>query len=234
MTEDSVLPEHCGTAQVADACLRLGIAVRSGPTGMRPLKVGMRCAGRVLPLQYDGAPERFFQVLEGAALGDVLILDNEGRLDESCMGDVMAWELRHAGLGGLVIWGLHRDSEALMQMEWPIFSLGTHACANTRDSADTDISSSARCGAAVVSADDFAICDCDGIIFVHTKELSHIADMAVTIAEREAKLMSSLESGTTLRRQLAYDQFVVHRKNNPSLTFRDHLKRMSGTDGDAN
>jgi len=40
------------------------IKFRLGPPEIRPLKSEMRCAGCVVPLQYDGAPERFFQALD--------------------------------------------------------------------------------------------------------------------------------------------------------------------------
>jgi regulator of RNase E activity RraA len=40
----------------------------------------------------------------------VLVVDNGGRLDEACAGDLVALEAQAAGLEGLVIWGLHRDT----------------------------------------------------------------------------------------------------------------------------
>jgi 4-hydroxy-4-methyl-2-oxoglutarate aldolase len=187
----------------------------------------MRCAGTVLPLQYDGAPERFFQVLENAKSGDVLVLDNAGRQDESCMGDVMACELRNAGLGGLIIWGLHRDTEVLIKMGWPIFSIGTHPCANTRDATDTALARTAKCGEAVVSSDDFVVGDRDGVVFIDSKEMPRVIEAALSIADREARLISKMEGGTSLRTQLDYDGFVRRRCNDPSRSFRDHIKDLS-------
>ena len=43
-----------------------------------------------------------------AAPGDVLVVDNGGRLDEACVGDLVALEAQAAGVEGMVIWGLHR------------------------------------------------------------------------------------------------------------------------------
>ena len=184
----------------------------------------MRCAGRALPLCYDGAAESFFEALERSAKGDILVLDNDGRLDQSCMGDVMASELRGAGLGGLVIWGVHRDSEALVKMGWPIFSLGTNPYAMAGDRVDAAYSPTARCGSVAVSANDFVICDCDGVIFIDVEEKARVIDVATSIAERESMLISSLEAGSTLRRQLGYDDFLRHRTANPSLRFSEYVK----------
>ena len=55
----------------------------------------------------------------------MLVVDNEGRLDEACVGDLMALEAAGAGLAGIVIWGLHRDSVEIREIGLPVFSLGS-------------------------------------------------------------------------------------------------------------
>src|SRR5205823_14289002 len=59
-----------------------------------------------------------------AAPGDVLVVDNGGRCDESCVGDLVVLEAQAAGLGGIVIWGLHRDTADIRAIGLPVFSLG--------------------------------------------------------------------------------------------------------------
>ena len=69
----------------------------------------------------------FLEALERAgrdAVGRVLVIDNDGRLDEGCIGDLVALECASAGIAGIVIWGLHRDSAELRRMGLPVFSLG--------------------------------------------------------------------------------------------------------------
>jgi regulator of RNase E activity RraA len=53
----------------------------------------------------------FLEALEGAAPGEVLVADNDGRLDESCVGDLVVLEAQAAGLDGIVIWGLPSDPD---------------------------------------------------------------------------------------------------------------------------
>ena len=65
----------------------------------------------------------FLEALEGAAPGEVLVADNDGRLDESCVGDLVALEAQAAGLDGIVIWGLHRDTADIQAIGLPVFSL---------------------------------------------------------------------------------------------------------------
>src|SRR6184192_3369929 len=66
----------------------------------------------------------FFWRRSKALHPDVLVVDNGGRLDESCVGDLVALEVQAAGLEGNVIWGLHRDTADIRAIGLPVFSLG--------------------------------------------------------------------------------------------------------------
>ena len=98
------------TLHVADACMRVGIPVRCAPAGTRPLWSGTHLVGRVCPARHYGSVDIFLEAIEGSDPGDVLVIDNSGRLDEACVGDLVTLEASRAGLSGIVIWGLHRDT----------------------------------------------------------------------------------------------------------------------------
>ncbi len=93
---------------LADACLRVGERVRCAPAGLGPVAEGMRCAGRVQPARHVGSVDVFLEALGRANPGEILVVDNGGRLDEACLGDLVALEVAGAQLGGVVIWGLHQ------------------------------------------------------------------------------------------------------------------------------
>src|ERR1700739_2584324 len=98
------------TAHLADACIRAQLPVRCAPARVHALVPGSRLAGRGCPARDAGSVDICLEALEGAAPGEVLVADNDGRLDESCVGDLVVLEARAAGLDGIVIWGLHRDT----------------------------------------------------------------------------------------------------------------------------
>src|SRR5215216_7412860 len=112
------------TAHLADACLRAQVPVRCAPASLSTVMPGSRLAGRVAPAHHVGSVDLFLEALEGAAPDDVLVVDNGGRLDEACVGDLVALEAQAAGLAGIVIWGLHRDTADIRAIGLPLFSLG--------------------------------------------------------------------------------------------------------------
>src|SRR5437899_4641583 len=78
------------TAHLADACIRAHVPVRCAPASIRALVPGSRLVGRACPARHVGSVDVFLEAIEGSAPGDVLVVDNGGRLDESCVGDLVA------------------------------------------------------------------------------------------------------------------------------------------------
>lgn len=70
------------TPLIADAALRLKIPLRISPPGIRPVTPNQHLAGLVLPVRHFGSVDVFLEGMQRAQPGDVLAIDNGGRLDE--------------------------------------------------------------------------------------------------------------------------------------------------------
>src|SRR5215211_2944420 len=103
------------TPLISDGCMRVGVELRVAPAGARPLAQGMRVAGRVLPAEHAGSVDVFLEAMINAEEGDVLVIGNQGRSDEACIGDLTALEAMATGLAGIVVWGLHRDTDEILE-----------------------------------------------------------------------------------------------------------------------
>lgn len=217
------------TPLIADAALRLKIPLRITPPGIRPIMPNQRLAGAALPARHFGSVDVFLEAMQAAQPGDVLVIDNGGRLDEGCIGDLTALEAEHYRLSGIILWGAHRDTPELRQIRLPIFSYGAWPSGPQRlDSRDSSALRSARFGNFVVERSDVAFADDDGCLFLPAKHTGDLLSVAQEIWERERRQAKGIQSGSSLREQLDFARYLEKRGADPSYTFREHLREISG------
>ena len=217
------------TPLICDACLRLGVRYEVPNPAIRPLRPAMRIAGRVLPVRHHGSVDVFLEAFESAEAGDILVIDNGGRLDEACIGDLTVLEAQNAGVGGIVVWGLHRDTTELTAIEFPVFSYGGCPSGPQRlDARPSDALTSASCGTFRVDASYLVVGDEDGVVFAPLAQASRILATAENISSTERAQAEAIRSGRSLRAQLRFSEYLERRKHDPSYTLRMHLKRVGG------
>ena len=217
------------TPLVADACLRLSLPLRLAPPGLSPVVPGSRAAGRVVPARHYGSVDVFLEAIQGASAADVLVVDNGGRTDEACVGDLTALEVAAAGMSGLLVWGLHRDTPELREISLPVFSYGRCAPGPVRlDSREPDALGSARFGEVLADRTQVVFADDDGAVFAPLDRAAELLEAAEDIFRRERAQADRLRGGDTLRQQLRFDEYLARRANDPSYTLRRHLREIGG------
>src|SRR5258708_1295637 len=217
------------TAHLADACIRAQAPVRCAPALVHGVVAGSHLAGRVIPARHAGSVDIFLEALQGAAPGDVLVVDNGGRLDESCVGDLVVREAHGAGLEGILIWGLHRDTADIRAIGLPVFSLGAIPTGPQRlDPRPDGALGYATVADWTVDREDLVLADDDGVLFVPAAAAADVFSLAEPIRETEGRQADPMRGGVSLRNQVQFDSYLAKRQETRSLTFRDHLRGVGG------
>jgi len=221
--------DDLSTPLLADACVRLGVPLRVAPPGVMPVTSGQRITGPVLPARHYGSVDVFLEAFTQASPGDVLVIDNNGRTDEACVGDLTVLEARAAGVAGVVIWGLHRDHPELVEIGLPVFSYGRSPLGPLRaDPQEPEALRSARFGTHLVTASDLVFGDDDGVLFIPAADAERVLSVARQIWQVERTQAERVRSGDTLREQTSFDEYLRARAAEADYTFRKHLRRIGG------
>jgi len=217
------------TPFIADACVQLSLPVRVGPFGLKPNIAGSKAAGPARPARHAGSTDVFLEAIAASERGDVLVIDNGGRIDEGCIGDLVVGEAYMSGLAGTICWGAHRDTAAVLSFGARVWSLGT--CPNgpleLRRRVTTALTA-ANLGSVTITLDDYVFADDDGVVVIAAADLQRVVDTAKDIAAREGAQAVRLLKGELLRTQLDLDTYVARRHADPDYTFRDHLRSFGG------
>lgn len=230
MTADLLREFDWTTPFIADACALLQLPIRLGPPHIRPIRANMKVAGGACPAKHAGSTDVFLEAIAAASAGDVLVIDNVGRLDEGCIGDLVAGEAHVAGLAGIVVYGAHRDTAAIEAIGIPVWSLGTCPAGpqELRSRSVHALEAASLGGHVTVTRDDFLFADLDGVAVVAHADLARVVVAARDIAARERAQANRLLAGERLRDQLRLDAYVARREAEPTFTFRDHIKSLGG------
>ena len=219
--------ENLQTAQIVDACIKNNIPFHVLRDLNTKTIASGKLSGKVLPVQHFGSVDIFFEVFENAEPGDILVIDNQNRDDEGCIGDLTVIEAQSCGIVGIIVYGRFRDFHDIVQLGFPVLSYGTTPEGPLRlDERTSDAVSTAHLGDFSVTREDYVFADNDGIVFVNGSSLQSILEAALVIKQGETSQISKVMEGVSLRNQFQFKQYLEKRKNDPSFTFRSHLREI--------
>ncbi|NEM91145.1 RraA family protein [Galbitalea soli] len=216
------------TATVIDAVVRLGLPPSGVPAGVRSVARGSIAIGPAAPVTHLGSVDVFLEVIADAAPGSVLVVDNGGRGDEACVGDLITLEAKLAGLAGIVIWGLHRDTAQLIDIGLPVFSLGSFPRGPIRTPPAAPPMRSATVAGTTVRPGDHVVADDDGVVFVPAESWERVSETALAILQTEQAQATRMTGGRSLREQVGFADYLAIRAEQPGYSLRDHLRARGG------
>ena len=188
-----------GTAAVSDALDRAGLP--GSAFGIHPLAPGQRMVGPAFTVRYvplGAAKGNVGDYLDDCVAGEVVVLDNGGRLDCTVWGDILTTVAHERGLAGTAINGVCRDVHRPGQLSYPVYSKGRFMRTGKDRVVLADVGSVVTLGDAQVRPGDIVVGDDDGVVVVPWELAHEIAATAEQIVQAENRVLDSVRSGATL------------------------------------
>ncbi len=164
---------------------------------IRPVWPGARLCGPALTVR---CPPRdnlmLYQAVSLAEPGDILVTAADGFLLAGAWGEVLTVAAQARGIGGLVIDGATRDTDAIAGHGFPVFSRGRAIGACTKERQGTINEPLVFCGVRVRPG-DLVVGDMDGVVVIDRDQMQQVLDAATERRRREQALMEELLKGKT-------------------------------------
>jgi regulator of RNase E activity RraA len=194
------LPPELVTAAAAFApAILADVAGRRGALHGRiaALHPAMRFAGSALTVEVrPGDNLMIHAAMALAQPGDVLVIDGKADQTSALMGEIMISACLRLGLAGVVIDGAVRDSDALRELGFAVFSFGTNPNGPTKN-VPGRINHPVSVGGVVVRPGDFITGDADGVVVVEREKIEALLPLARQKVTDEARRIEAIGRGMT-------------------------------------
>ena len=188
------------TATLSDALDRLGIVGQC--LGIAPLDPKFRLVGRAFTVRYrpTGFVERgnVGDYIDDIPPGDVVVLDNAGRLDCTVWGDILTAVSTRRGVGGTVIHGVCRDVQRALDLNYPIFSRGRFMRTGKDRVEVESMNAPVSLGEIQVRPGDILVGDADGVLVIPRSRESEVFETAREIETAEQGIEAETAKGLRL------------------------------------
>jgi 4-hydroxy-4-methyl-2-oxoglutarate aldolase len=199
------------TATISDALDRLGIVGQC--LGIAPLDPRFRLVGRAFTLRYrpTGLVDRgnVGDYIDDVPPGDIVVLDNAGRLDCTVWGDILTAVSSRRGVGGTVIHGVCRDVQRALDLNYPIFSRGRYMRTGKDRVEVESMNAPVSLGDVQVRPGDILVGDADGLLVIPRVRETEVFETAREIEDAEQAIERETAKGIRLdeaRKTFRYHQ----------------------------
>jgi len=134
------------------------------------------------------------KALDIAQPGDIIVIAAEGDTHSAILGEIMVHMAEKKGLAGYLIDGCIRDSEAIQEMDFPVFAVGVSPRGPYKDGPG-EINFPVSCGGVVINPGDIIIGDRDGVVVIPPSEAEMIYQEAKKVLEEETKELEEVKRG---------------------------------------
>lgn len=192
--------QQLDTPGVSDAMDRLGIPCAL--FNIKPIVPGTKLCGQAFTVHYTACGQVKGTVgdfLDDVQPGQVVVIDNGGRMDCTVWGDIMSICASRKGIAGTVIDGVCRDLPAIRELNYPIFSKGYYMSTG-KDRVYVDrLNEPVTVSGLQVLPGDLLLADDSGAVVIPCAHAGEILAAAREIAAVEDRIVAQVRAGKLLR-----------------------------------
>lgn len=187
-------------ASVSDAMDKLGIPC--GLLGIHAVVPGKHICGRAFTVHYvpNGVVKgNVGDFLDDVQPGQVVVIDNGGRLYCTVWGDIMTFVASKKGVAGTVIDGVCRDVPGIKANDYPIYTKSTYMVTG-KDRVTVDyVNKPVAISGVQVCPNDIILADDTGVVCIPDAVAEKVAGIAENIENVEQAIIAEVKKGTSLK-----------------------------------
>jgi 4-hydroxy-4-methyl-2-oxoglutarate aldolase len=165
---------------------------------IRPLNHRQKISGQALTAYtYPGDGLIGHRAIQLAGPGHIPVFANGGCGPVVMFGEMVALAARQQGIRGAVLEGCVRDTDALVEMQFPVWSTGVFA-AHLNKVGQGSINVPIVCSGVYVEPGDIIVADSDGVICIPLTQAAEVVERAKARTAHEVRLRADLNSGKTM------------------------------------
>lgn len=191
------------TTNVADALDALGL--KGATYGIRPIWEGAdKIVGKAVTVKLTaagltkGKHHLGVKAIEAAESGDVIVIDNGGRLDTSCWGGILANGAQMKGVSGVVIDGACRDVDDYVEIKFPVYARGSVVATARGRIMEEATNVLIQFGGVQVRPGDVVMADRSGVVIIPQEKLDEVVEKAEKLYEKEESMIAEIRLGCSM------------------------------------
>ena len=138
------------------------------------------------------------KAIEAANNGDIIIIDNGGRLDTSCWGGILANGAKMKGVSAVVIDGACRDLDDCVDIDFPVFARGTVVATARGRIMEESTNAMIQFGGVQVRPGDVVMGDRSGVVVVPQEKIEEVLQKAEELFVKEENMIRDIRAGQSM------------------------------------
>ena len=191
------------TTNIADALDALGL--KGATYGIRPMwEAAGKIAGRAVTLKITAAGltksknHLGVKAIDVGESGDVIVIDNGGRLDTSCWGGILANGAKMKGISAVVVDGAVRDLDDCIDAQFPVYARGTVVATARGRVMEEATNVMVQFAGVQVRPGDVVMGDRSGVVIIPQEKLDEVLAKAEELYDQEERMVAEIRAGVSM------------------------------------